>query len=43
MYMRLMWEDGADTYIYLSIPIHTLFTQKLDKFDLIQRKLKKIR
>jgi len=23
-----MWEDGADTYMYLSIPTHTLFTQK---------------
>ena len=30
MYMRLMWEDNTDTYMYLSILTHTLFTQKSD-------------
>ena len=28
MYTRPMWEDGADTYMYLSIPTLSLFTQK---------------
>jgi len=28
MYVRLMWEDGTDTYMYLSVPILSLFTQK---------------
>jgi len=46
MYIRPIWEDGANTYMYLSIPTHSLFTQKCrliqDKFDLIQRKLEKL-
>jgi len=28
MYVRLMWEDGTDTYMYLSVPILSLFTEK---------------
>jgi len=28
MYVRLMWEEGTDTYMYLSVPILALFTQK---------------
>jgi len=28
MYVRLMWEDGTDTYMCLSIPTYSLFTQK---------------
>ena len=46
MYMRPIWEDSTDTYMYLNIPIPSLFTQKYrliqDKFDLIQRKLEKL-
>ena len=28
MYARPMWEDTADTYMYLSIPTLSLSTQK---------------
>jgi len=29
-----MWEDGADTYMYLSIPTYSLSTQKFYKIQI---------